>query len=468
MRKPEVLILLLFWSVIASAAWAQTFTVVGYFGGTDGDYPVNVVPTQGVSGSLFGTTSMGGSEFQGTIFRITPAGVLSSIANFDGSNGCCPAAGLILGTEGNFYGTSWGGGSNGAGTVFRASPQGAISVLYSFCTYAECADGSLPAAALVQGVDGNFYGTTQYGGYGSCNCGTIFKVSQTGILTVLHSFDATDGGDPNGLIQATDGNFYGTTDTTVFRITPAGELTTIYQFCSQPNCADGGSPKDALAQGRDGGFYGTTSAGGANCVPTGGCGTVFRLTPKGVLTTLYSFCSQSNCSDGAFPYAGLVQDTDGNFYGTTEGGGESFPCSGGCGTIFMITKAGEFRSLHSFDFNTEGVSPDAGLLQATNGSFYGTTPSGSNDGTIYQLNMGLGPFITFVRAAGKVGQTGGILGQGFIGTTGVSLNGVPMNFKIVSDTYLTATVPQGATTGYVTVNTPSGVLKSNVPFYVIR
>ena len=469
MRKLEVLITLLFFSLMASASWAQTFTVVGYFGGASGDYPVNVVPAQSIAGSLFGTTSHGGSGYEGTIFRITPAGVLSSVANFDDTNGCCPTAGLVLATDGNFYGTSYGGGSADAGTVFRTSPQGAISTLYSFCMQANCADGSTPVAALVHGLDGNFYGTTQFGGSGACGygCGTIFRVSQTGVLTTLRSFNATDGSDPSGLIQATDGNFYGTTPATVFKMTPAGELTTIYQFCSQANCADGNIPKNALVQGRDENFYGTTSAGGANCVSTGGCGTIFRLTRKGTLTTLYSFCSQSGCSDGAYPYASLVQGTDGNFYGTTEGGGIQSPCYGGCGTIFMITKEGEFRSLHSFDFTSEGVSPDAGLMQATNGSFYGTTPSGSDDGTIYQLDMGLGPFVTLIRAAGKIGQTDGILGQGFMGTASVEFNGVSATFRVVSDTYLMATVPSSATTGYVTVTTPSGVLTSNVPFRLI-
>ena len=157
-------------------------------------------------------------------------------------------------------------------------------------------------------------------------------------------------------------------------------------------------------------------------------------------------------------------------------GGTGGCAAPGCGTIFQITPAGVLTTLHSFD-GTDGDFPAGGLFQATNGILYGTTASGgkytSDDcyeetcGTLFSLDMGLSPFVAFVVPAGKVGQTGGILGQGFIGTTSVMLNGVPANFKVVSDTYLTATVPAGATTGYVTVTTPSGTLTSNVPFRVI-
>jgi len=199
------------------------------------------------------------------------------------------------------------------------------------------------------------------------------------------------------------------------------------------------------------------------------------MTPEGALTTLYSFCSQSRCADGANPVAGLVQGTDGNFYGTTIVGGTG-PCPGmltpGCGTVFRITPQGALTTVHSFE-GTDGTAPAGGLMQATSGLFYGTASMGGlNDcafgcGTLFSIDMGLGPFVTFVQAAGKVGRTGGILGQGFTGTTSVSLNGIPASFTVVSDTFIKAAVPAGATTGYVTVNTPSGPLTSNVPFRVI-
>jgi uncharacterized repeat protein (TIGR03803 family) len=197
---------------------------------------------------------------------------------------------------------------------------------------------------------------------------------------------------------------------TVFKITPAGKFTTLYNFCSQTNCVDGASPSESLVLGTDGNFYGTTVAGGNS----GGFGTIFKITPQGELTTLYDFCSQPNCADGSYPQAALIQATDGNFYGTATSGG-------------------------------------------------GTSGSGS----IFRFSMGLGPFVKLVREYGKVGQAEDIVGQGFIGTTGVFLNGTPASFTVVSDTFVRATVPTGAKTGFVTVVTPSGTLKSNVPFRVI-
>jgi uncharacterized repeat protein (TIGR03803 family) len=177
------------------------------------------------------------------------------------------------------------------------------------------------------------------------------------------------------------------------------------------------------------------------------------------LTTLHAF----ELTDGFQPFAGLVQATDDNFYGTTAyGGANNF------GTVFSITPGGTLSTLHSFD-SSDGYETVAGLIQATNGNLYGASQfGGANDaGTIFSLDMGLGPFVTFVRAAGKVGQTGGILGQGFTGTTSVSLNGIPASFTVVSDTFIRATVPEGGSTGYVTVTTPSSTLTSNVPFHVI-
>ena len=170
------------------------------------------------------------------------------------------------------------------------------------------------------------------------------------------------------------------------------------------------------------------------------------------------------------PVCTLIQATDGNFYGTAAYDG-LYP---NFGTVFAITPSGTLTTLHNFD-STDGSYPYAGLLQATTGGFYGTTFAGGSStacpfgcGTVFSLDMGLGPFVAFVGAAGKVSQTGGILGQGFTGTTSVTLNGIAANFTVVSDTFIKATVPQGATNGYVTVNTPTGALMSNVPFRVIK
>ncbi len=189
----------------------------------------------------------------------------------------------------------------------------------------------------------SFYGTTFYGG--ANGYGTVFKISLSGALATLHSLDGTDGGQPNPLLQGADGNFYGTTEHgganlygTVFKVTPSGALTTLYRFCSQRGCADGELPITALVQATDRNFYGTTQLGGANVY-----GTVFKITPGGTLTTLYNFCSRSSCKDGSFPYSGLVQSTDGNFYGTTYEGGAQ-----GGGTAFKITPSGTLTTLYSF------------------------------------------------------------------------------------------------------------------------
>jgi len=178
---------------------------------------------------------------------------------------------------------------------------------------------------LVQATSGDFYGTTASGGLNGMS-GAVFKITPSGTLTTPHSFAGypTDGSRPcAGLVHATDGNLYGTTSKgganaggTVFQMTPSGRLATLYSFCAQSGCMDGDSPVAGLIQATDGNLYGTTQDGGAN-----GSGTMFQMTPSGTLTTLYSFCSQSGCTDGAYPKAGLVQDTNGTFYGTTVGGG---------------------------------------------------------------------------------------------------------------------------------------------------
>jgi uncharacterized repeat protein (TIGR03803 family) len=251
-------------------------------------------------------------------------------------------SGLMQGSDGNFYGTTEYGGTNGAGTVFKISTNGALTTLYSFTGGN---DGANPQAGLVQGRDGNFYGTTEYGG--TNDFGTVFKISANGALTTLYCFGgSSDGGNPcAALVQGRDGNFYGTTENggrtnnygTVFKISPNGALTTLYSFGSVQDTngvpLDGADPSGALVQGSDGNLYGTTSNYGI-----GGSGTVFKISANGALTTLYSFT-------GGAPYVGsyaaLVQGRDGSFYGTTECGGTTnlnLQTWGlGYGTVFRLT-----------------------------------------------------------------------------------------------------------------------------------
>jgi uncharacterized repeat protein (TIGR03803 family) len=462
-----------------TTAPSQTFKTLADFNGTNGNgsAPAYMALAQGTNGNLYGTTETGGADFynDGTIFQLTPTGTLTTTHTFEGTDGAGPLAGLLLALDGSFYGTTSAGGDLscsagngfGCGTVFRITASGALTTLHAFEGIPN--DGQMPAGVLLQATNGNIYGTTADGGaYGG---GSIFKMSPVGDLTIWQSF-VNEAYPYAGVIEGTNGDFYGTTSMggfdcnsklgcgTVYKTTSGGMPIILHTFCSEAQCADGAQPYANLVQGTGGDFYGTTTLGGdVTCNAPNGCGTVFKITAGGTLTTLHTF----EGADGAAPYAGLIRATDGNFYGTTKRGGLNND-----GTIFELTPDGVLTTLHSFS-GTDGSIPNGGLLQATNGTLYGTTSIGgpSNDGTVFSFSNRLGPFVAFVRAAGKVGQTGGILGQGFTGTTAVSLNGIPANFKVISNTYLAVTVPAGATTGYVKVNTPTGVLTSNVPFHVI-
>jgi len=476
----------------AVAAPAQNFTSLFSFDGADGSVPSGGALVQGVDGTFYGTTVWGGSNVSchgsagcGTVFEITRDGVLTTLHRFCLSQATCPdgfnPSALILARDGNFYGTTAGGGAYGAGTFFRITPRGSLTTLYSFCAQPNCSDGYIPDGGVIEGIDGNFYGTTAYDG--ACgNYGTVYKLTSEGKLTTLHSFcGGTDGASPGGLVQATDGSLYGITTLggdfgcepadggcgTVFRVTTKGKLTTLHAFDGN----DGEFPVGGLIQATDGNLYGDTLS--TLTCRYRVCGTVFKISLRGTLTTLYQFCQRNGCGEGSNLESTLVQGTYGNLYGSTFGGGSIVvgECLGGCGTAFKMTLNGSLTNLH--DFGSADGSYPLTMLQGTDGKFYGATDEGGiacpphGCGTIFSLDTGLGPFVAFVQAAGRVGQTGGILGQGFTGTTNVSLNGTPASYTVVSDTFIRATVPPGATTGYVTVTTPSGTLTSNVPFRVI-
>jgi uncharacterized repeat protein (TIGR03803 family) len=329
-------------------------------------------------GNFYGTTfsgGPGGPDTNGTVFQMTSSGALTSLISFNGTNGAGPRAGLVQGADGSFYGTTYNGGSNNAGTVFQATTNGALTTLVTL-GFGD-GTGAYPIAGLMQGKDSNFYGTTAIGG--TNGYGTLFKLATNGTFATLVSFDKTNGNSPYaGLMQANDGSFYGTTYLggtngygTLFKLTTNGTFTSLYSFTGT---YDGAYPYAGLAQGSDGNFYGTTFSGGTN-----GYGTVFKFATNGTLTTLVSFDN----TNGANPQAGLVQDNDGSLYGTTYQGG-----SNGYGTIFKLATNGTFTTLVSFD-GTNGASPEAGLIQGVDGNFYGTTAHGGTNGygTVFQLNV---------------------------------------------------------------------------------
>ena len=457
-------ILLTLFSVFSASAQVLT-TLANFDGSQNGGLPVGIL-VQGHDGNFYGVTWIGATgAYGGEVFKVTPAGTLTVVALFT-PRITSAYSGLVLGIDGNFYGqTDRGGGAGGCfdkcGTVFRVTGSGQLTLLKSL----NGRTGKFPLSPLALAPDGSFYGPTEAGGSG---CGTVFNITNSGQGTVVISFNHANGCVGGSLVAGTNGNMYGVTKNggiesanctggrpgcgTIFMLTQQGQATTLYKF----DGSSGWSPSAALVQGGDGDFYGVTEA--ANM----GNGTIFRMTPSGALTFLHLF----DGSDGSIP-SGLTQGTDGNFYGTTLIGGTG-SCTYGCGTIFRMTPQGQLTTLINFDGVGGGYHP-SGLVQDTDGGFYGLTYYGGlNDyGTIYRLDVGLGPFVITSPRFGVIGSQVNILGTNLIGTTAVSFNGTPATFTVVSATLITATVPSGATSGQVTVTTPSSVLKSNTNFVVL-
>jgi uncharacterized repeat protein (TIGR03803 family) len=334
----------------------------------------------GTDGFFYGTTAFGGTNDFGAVFRVNSAGVHTNLHRFTGrADGEFPEAPLIQASDGNFYGTTQLGGASDAGVVFKITPAGTLTTLWQFTGLA---DGSEPIAALVQGIDGNFYGTASQGG--THFAGTVFRITPAGVFTNLYSFTGgADGGNPDaGLIQSLDGNFYGTTSTggpgsygTIFKITPTGIFTNLYNFTG--GAGDGSNPEAELIQVNSTNFLGTTYLGG-----TSNNGVVFQLTLTGtgsnLVTILHSF---TGGADGARPMAGLMLASDGSYYGTTSAGGNDG------GTIFRIDSSGGFTKRYAFTGASDGAVPLGGLMQTGDGSFYGTCSAGgtAGNGNVFRL-----------------------------------------------------------------------------------
>jgi len=368
--------------LVLPAIEAQTSVVLtslySFIGTNDGTNPQAGL-VQGSDGFYYGTTYDGGTNDDGTVFKISANGTFSNLCSFGGANGRLPYARLVEGRDGYFYGTTYKGGTDGDfGTIFKVSTNGALTNLHAFDGI--YGDGAFVIAGLVLGSDGNFYGTAGYGGTNG-GLGTVFAISPNGTFASLYSFDGTNGEFPLAdLVQGADGNFYGTTYEggtnggfgTVFRITTNGALTSLYSFGGN----DGANPQAGLVQGSDGYLYGTTSAGGTN----DNLGTVFKISANGTFSNLCSFGG----ANGELPFASLVEGRDGYFYGTTGYGGTN----GGFGTVFEITTNGALTSLYSFSRN-DGAHPFSVLVQRSVGRFYGTTFAGGKGeaGTVFRLTI---------------------------------------------------------------------------------
>lgn len=459
-RVAKIVVLLLMCITAALGASAQTFTTLVNFDQSNGGGARSLF--QGIDGNIYGIG--GGGSNSGTAYFITPDGAMTTLYSFCSKKNCADGVGptgMVQAANGNLFGTTYAGGANnGSGTVFELSPTGKLTTIYNFCAQTNCADGINPNSGLVQGIDGNFYGTTARGG--AKNLGTVFVITPAGQFSTLYSFcsetNCDDGSSPySGLVLATNGNLYGTTDYggtnasgTIFEITASGQFLSLYSldvFNTLPS---------TLIQAADGSFYGTTESMGST-------GSVFRFIPPNNFTVLFTFCS--GCAVGSNPVAPVVQGSDGNFYGTTTMGGTR-----GDGTLFSMTPKGKLTVVHTFCTLTgcaDGTEP-APLMQSTNGIFYGSTGGGGEfgEGTLYSVSFGFAPFVESNPVFGPAGRPVRILGNGLTGATSVAFNGTPATFKVVSDTYIQATVPAGATTGTIVVTTPSGTLSSNVAFRI--
>jgi uncharacterized repeat protein (TIGR03803 family) len=373
-------------------------TVANFYLDTNGSVPRGLM--QGSDGMLYGVTFLGGTFDDGTIFKSTLSGSLTTLVSFDGTNGYGPYSPPLQASDGNFYGTTWYGGpdwndatatneyGNFYGTVYRMDTNGVLTTLCSF----NQTNGSHPSdGGLILANDGALYGVTYAGGPNFANVnkgdGTIFRITTTGDFTMLASFNGTNGYSPENIIQASDGNFYGTTqaggidDTsrngTVFRMTPDGQITSLFRF----NGTNGADPV-SLMQASDGCLYGTTLSGGAF-----GDGSVFKLTTNGDFTLLASFDS----TNGANPGGGLTEVANGILYGTTQHGGQHFygAFSDSEGTFFQITTNGNLSVLFSFGANSPSEPelpfiPVSTLVKASDGNYYATSLA-PNEGTIYSI-----------------------------------------------------------------------------------
>ena len=454
-----------------SIAQAQTPTVIYALPGGTGEpnSPDCCTIAQGRDGNLYSTTQWGGNLGPGgTVFNVTPSGTATNV-----ETSIAWPFGVTLGTDGNFYGATIFGGTSGLGTVYKLTPKGVMTVLHSFTGGA---DGDRPQAPPIQAASGTFYGITTSA---SVPDSTAYSVTSGGVFKTIHTFTGTDGQSLLALVQGTDGNFYASTgsggtsnDGVIFKMTAAGKVTVLHSFTGG---ADGSGGGYALIQASDGNFYGVAGGG------TSGAGVIFKITPGGTYTVIHNL---NGTTDGTFPNSSLVQARDGNLYGVTSnqnafdiGTVYKVTTSGTFTTLYTFTSG--------FTFNADGGYPQSPLIQHTNGLLYGSTFTGGDSscgtsiysgeyhevpgcGLIYSLDIGAAPFVNLMTTSGKELSKVEILGQGFSSSSVVKFGGVAATkIALTGSTYISATVPAGALTGSVTVATGATTLTSAKTFKVV-
>lgn len=414
-----VLLLTVFGSVeFAYADSTASFSVLHTFSSSEGSVPYGSL-LQGADGRFYGNTAMGGSNNLGTVYAVTAAGALTVLHHFTGNDGASPAGPLVAAANGTLYGVTEFGGSNDSGTVFSITPSGQFTLLYTFSAWVDGAnaDGIAPRGGLTLGSDGNFYGTTTRGGLN--DAGTLFRITPAGVLTTLYSFSAFNSSQPDGampttpLVVGADGRFYGTTAVggthysgnlgpgTLFAVALDGTFSALHSFTTS---TDGSSPS-GLAPANGGGFYGATSSGGSN-----GSGTLFKATAQGDITTLYNFSAATTTAaglqtnnEGAFPVSGVVAGNDGTLYGGTAFGGT------GSGTLFSLAPDNTLTVLHQFSTLSNSANSDGAVvlnapIRASDGNLYGVTAWGGSNGVgvLYKLTMPALPTISLQLGSAQI------------------------------------------------------------------
>jgi uncharacterized repeat protein (TIGR03803 family) len=454
-------------AVIPGQAQITPTTVIALPGGTGQPVsPAGPVMAQGRNGDLYIT-----NQDTSMLFSLTPAGVLTP--------GYSPGGllfGVTLGRDGNFYGGNFNGGTNGFGTLYKTTPTGTGTVFYNFLFGSGPAN---PYAPPIEAANGTFYGTTIYNeernGYFPDS--VAYSVTSKGVFKILHTFTGTDGQNIYaGLVQGTDGNFYGcssaggtSSDGVIFKMTAAGKVTVLHNF----DGTDGSNCSFSLVQASDGDFYGTANVGGS-----AGAGVVFKITSGGAYTVIHNF---NGTTDGSYPNSSLIQATDGNLYGVTGSQGQVDN-----GSIYKVTTGGTLTTLYSFTGGTDGGIPQSALIQHTNGLLYGNTFTGGDlncytaiyyggqevivagCGVVFSVDIAAEPFVNLMTTSGKEASAVEILGQGFTKSSVVEFGGVAATkVALTGTTYMSATVPAGALTGTVTVTTGATKLTSPQTFKVL-